>query len=208
MQSSEIEFILNNPIFTTRIYANEMNSSISSASRILNKKNKKNEIMRITSGVWAIPKHSRFNYYSVTPFLLDNETGYISFLTALHLHGILSQIPASIQIATTGHSRKLKTAIGVYEFFQMKPSLMRDGIEWQDNQNYRIASPEKAFFDTLYISARKGKRFYSLPELDLNKKLFNKNTFLKILKQSYLLSSIKICIQNKFNYLCDCRKIS
>ena len=53
-----------------------------------------------------------------TIHLLHKEVGYMS---ALHYYGILSQIPKSVQIATAGHSRKLDTQIGQFEFFQIKP---------------------------------------------------------------------------------------
>jgi len=51
--------------------------------------------------------------------LMGKEQGYVSFLIALHLHGLVSQIPKTIQIATTGHARTLGSPIGRYEFLQI-----------------------------------------------------------------------------------------
>ena len=46
--------------------------------------------------------HPYFHPLSCVPYLLGKEQGYVSFLTALHLHCVISQIPKTIQIATTG----------------------------------------------------------------------------------------------------------
>ena len=125
-------------------------------------------VARVTRGLWCQPGHPRFSVYAVTPFLLANEHGYVSFLSAMHRHGLVSQIPGSIQIATTGHSRALTSSIGRFEFIQIKPQMMTAGIESSDTEPpYGIASAEKALVDTLYIATRKRNRFARLPEVDL-----------------------------------------
>jgi hypothetical protein len=59
-----------------------------------------------------------------------------------------------------------RVSIGTFEFFQLQPTLMTDGIVWSETQcPYRIATPEKALLDTLYLATRKGRRFVSLPAL-------------------------------------------
>jgi hypothetical protein len=99
--------------------------------------------------------------------LLGNEQGYVSFASALHLHDVIEQIPRAIQVATTGHARKLSTPVGAYEFFHLAPGMMRHGIDWSDTRiPYRLAAPEKALLDVLYISIRRGRRFRSLPEIE------------------------------------------
>jgi len=45
-------------------------------------------------------------------YLVGNEQGYVSFLTAMHLHGLISQIPRAYQGATTGRGRILESPIG------------------------------------------------------------------------------------------------
>jgi hypothetical protein len=84
----------------------------------------------------------------------------------MHRHGLLSQIPGSIQVATTGHSRTLTSRIGRFEFIRIRPQMMVEGIETTDPP-YGIATAEKALLDTLYIATRKGRRFARLPELEL-----------------------------------------
>lgn len=59
-------------------------------------------LTRLTRGVWANTSHPDFHPLVCVPKLLGREQGYVSFLTALHLRGVISQIPRTIQVATTG----------------------------------------------------------------------------------------------------------
>lgn len=153
--------------FTTRDYALRSGQSLPSASRSLNRFAQRGLITRVTKGVWANTQHPYFTPLACVPLLLGVEQGYVSFLTALHRHGAISQIPHTIQVATTGHSRRKRTPVGFFEFFQLKPEMMTDGIEWSEAKiPYRMATAEKALVDTLYLSTRKGRRFAQLPELE------------------------------------------
>ena len=155
-------------IFTTRDYAGHQQLSISSASKKLSRLKEKKLLTHVTKGVWANTGHPYFHPLSCVPYLLNNESGYISFLTALHFHGLLSQIPKIIQVATTGHSRTLDSPVGCYEFIQIKPELMQTQVIWSETQlPYLLATPEKSLIDVLYISTRKNKRFMRMPELEL-----------------------------------------
>ncbi len=165
-------------IFTTREYANHVGMSMSAAAKRLARLSNKKLLSRITKGVWANISHPYFHPLSCVPYLLGKEQGYVSFLTALHLHGVISQIPKTIQVATTGRGRLLDSPVGRYEFFQIKPELMKQGTEWSDSHlPYLIATPEKALIDTLYLSTRKNRRFAHLPELDLTQPGFRMQEF-------------------------------
>ncbi|HEC12417.1 MAG TPA: hypothetical protein ENI80_04065, partial [Acidiferrobacteraceae bacterium] len=163
-QQSE-EFIF----FTTREYAFAADISISAASKQLKRQESKGFIINVVRGIWANSNHPYYNPLGCLSYLLGDEQGYVSFLTALHRHDMLSQIPRTIQVATTGHSRKLKTPIGTFEFFQLKPEMMTEGVEWSETRiPFLMATPEKALLDIFYIATRKKKRFSSLPELDID----------------------------------------
>jgi predicted transcriptional regulator of viral defense system len=162
-------------VFTTREFAARSGISMSSASRQLTRTPM---LVRVTRGVWANPRNEAFHPHLCVEKLLGNEQGYVSFLTALHLHGIVSQIPSRIHVATTGHARRVVTPVGSFELFHIDPKLMTDGVVWADTRvPYRLATAEKALLDTLYISTRKGGRFRSLPELDLSRARFGRRRF-------------------------------
>ena len=183
-------------IFTTRDYAYYQNLSMSAASKKLSRLKETKLITRVTKGVWANTSHPYFHPASCVPYLLNNENGYVSFLTALHFHGLLSQIPKTIQVATTGHSRILDSSVAYYEFFQIKPELMQQHLTWSETQlPYLLATAEKALLDVLYISTRKNRRFIRLPELTLTSDLFNKRTFNQVFEQLPLSTRILNAMQ-------------
>ncbi len=164
--------------FTTREYAFAADISVSAASRQLKRLEGKSSIINVVRGIWVNSNHPYYNPLGCVSYLLGAEQGYVSFLTALHRHGMLSQIPRTIQVATTGHSRKLKTPIGTFEFFQLKPEMMTEGIEWCETRiPFLMATPEKALLDIFYIATRKKKRFSALPELDMESSLFKARKF-------------------------------
>ena len=171
-------------IFTTREFANRAGISMSAAAKRLSRLSDKESLLRITKGVWGNTSHPYFHPLSCVPYLLGKEQGFVSFLTALHLHGVISQIPKSIQVATTGHGRLLDSPIGRYEFFQIKPELMTQATEWSETRlPYLIATPEKALLDTLYLSTRKSRRFSRLPEVDVVQSGFRVKAFERLLEQ-------------------------
>jgi predicted transcriptional regulator of viral defense system len=144
----------------------------------LSRLSEKEFLTRITKGVWANTGHPYFHPLCCVPYLLGKEQGYVSFLTALHLHGVVSQIPKTIQVATTGRARSLNSPVGDYEFFQIKPELMTQGVDWSESRlPYLVASAEKALLDTLYLATRKNRRFARMPEIDIMQSGFREAEF-------------------------------
>lgn len=66
-------------------------------------------------------------------FILGVEQGYVSFLSALSYHGVISQIPQKTLIATTGHARKISIETYNFDMIQIKPEYMMYGVEWKDS---------------------------------------------------------------------------
>lgn len=189
--------------FSTRDFALYNGLKISAATEQLKRLETKKLITKLTRGIWANTQHPYFNPCTAILPLLNNEQGYLSFLSALNRHGLISQIPQTIQIASTGRPRKLKTAIANYEFIQLAPSMFLDGINWAESHSsisYPIASPEKALLDTLYISTRKNKRFYSLPEIEINSD-FDENKFIYLLQKCVPDKRIKSAIEARFKII-------
>jgi len=171
-------------VFTTREFAGYACISMSAAAKRLSRLSEKEFLTRVTKGVWANTGHPYFHPLCCVPYLLGKEQGYVSFLTALHLHGVVSQIPKTIQVATTGRARSLNSPVGRYEFFQIKPELMAQGVDWSESRlPYLIASAEKALLDTLYLATRKNRRFARMPELDVVQSGFRLQEFGRLLDE-------------------------
>jgi predicted transcriptional regulator of viral defense system len=184
-------------VFTTRDFARMADISVAAASKRLARLHRSNRsLAKLTRGTWANVSHPHFSELACVPALLGSEQGYVSFLTALHVHGAISQIPAAIQVATTGHTRRLRTPVATFEFLQMKPDMFAHGVEWSDSpQPYRIAILEKALMDTFYISTRKNRRFARLPELHLEDAGFNLRRYRTLVKAHELSPQIAAAIR-------------
>ena len=156
---------LNRPVFTTREAAMLSYSSLSNASQMLNILERKGLVFKVARGIWAETGNERLSPYSIIPFLLPKNRAYVSFISALHLYGIIEQIPQEINLASTIHTKKIHTKVGTFFIHQISPSFF-DGFDWyKGNGNFLIAEPEKALIDSLYLSAIKKKQFSYFPEL-------------------------------------------
>lgn len=140
-------------------------------ARTLARLAKREQVTRLTRGVWADTRHPRFSPYIVAPFLVGTTPGaspcYVSYVSALSLHGMISQIPAAIHVAVLKQRRLVTTPVGTFQFHQMDRALF-DGFAAGDSYGrFELANPGKALFDTLYLAVRRGRRFSHLPEVDI-----------------------------------------
>ena len=167
---------LRRPVFTTRELATYCGGTLSNTTQALNYLAKKEVVFKIARGIWGLEIGSdKLSSYSVIPFLLPNHRVYLSFVSALHLYGIIEQIPQTITLASTGHTRTIRTKLGAFFVHKIAPSFFK-GFDWyRGSGSFLIAEPEKALIDCLYISARKKKQFGYFPELHFPKSFsFNK----------------------------------
>lgn len=191
-----IAFLAQHAMFTTRSFAFAAGQRLDSASRWLGRLSRRKALIRVTRGVWAQLGHPAFTPYAATGLLVGNESGYVSFISALHRHGLLSQIPGAIHVATTGHGRTLDSPIGRFEFLQLRPSMMAEGIEMSETEPpYALATAEKALLDTFYIATRRGKRYQRLPELDLGD--FDDRVFTELLHRQVTAEPIRRAIATR-----------
>lgn len=154
-------------VFTTRQIAALRGSSLSAASQALARVEQRGLVKKVTRGVWCNPDDPRFSLYSLVPFLAGSHRAYVSLISALHLQGLIEQIPETIFAVTTGHSRMRATSVGTYSYHRIHPHFFA-GFEWYGKrQDFLVATPEKALVDSLYLSSRKGKRFRFFPEINL-----------------------------------------
>lgn len=154
-------------VFTSREIASLRGSSLSSASQALSRMEMQGLLVSPARGLWCIPADRRFTQFALVPFLAGSHQAYVSFFSALHLHGLIEQIPQIIYAATTGHTRTSKTSLGSFSFHRIHPRFFA-GFDWyRGGRDFLIASPEKALVDCLYLSSRRGKRFRFFPEIGL-----------------------------------------
>lgn len=157
---------LGRPVFTTSEIAAMSGRTTSSVVQTLVQLERAGIVARLRRGLWRDARRE-MSPFDVVPFLAPDKTLYVSFTSALHLHGVIEQIPQTITVATLSHARTVRTIVGTYRLHQVCPELF-DGFDWYKGRGgFLIAQPAKALVDCLYLSGRKRKSFASFPELDL-----------------------------------------
>jgi hypothetical protein len=104
----------------------------------------------------------------VLPEYLSAPLGsYLSLQTALHLRGLIEQIPDVYYAVSLGRTSRIKTSVGVFSLHHVAPEVF-GGYE-ERASGAKLATAEKALFDFAYLSAGRSRFFTTLPELTLPK---------------------------------------
>jgi predicted transcriptional regulator of viral defense system len=159
------------PVFTTGEIHALRGGSRSSLVQSLRLLEKQGVVIHISRGLWMVTLGDgigKTSPYALAQHLILGGPSYISFTSALHLHGIIGQIPQSITVASTTHTRTIRTSLGAFFIHRIAPSFFC-GYDWyKGSGSFLVASPEKALVDCLYVSSRRNKQFSHFPELDLS----------------------------------------
>jgi len=156
---------LRGQIFTTHEISLLSGKSLSVVTQSLNNLVREGAVTKVSRGVWMREGGEAVSPYSIIPYLFPRHRAYVSFITALHIHGIIEQIPQVTELASTGHAGTIRTNLGVFYTHHIAPSFFA-GFGWyKGNSGFLIAEPEKALIDSLYLSAHKKRRFGHFPEL-------------------------------------------
>lgn len=94
-------------------------------------------------------------------FLIANRIcspSYISFESALSYYGFIPEGVLTVHSATSLKTKVYSTSVGHFNYRNLKPSLLF-GIRMikAGNQQVRLAEPEKALLDYLYLNPRLSK---------------------------------------------------
>lgn len=131
------------------------------ASRILSRLAKAGRFVRLMRGKWAVT--TQLDPLILPEYLTAPFPSYLSLQTALFYHGMISQIPHTIYAVSLDRTRQYETKFGKISIHHLQPDFFF-GFEY-DGQ-IKIATPEKALIDLLYLTPARSKLFKTLPELD------------------------------------------
>ena len=151
------------PTITTGEAAAALNVSVSQASRLLRNLEARNLAQHVRYGLWVVGTGS------VDPrTLIEDVTrpypAYMSFASALNAHGMIDQVPREIYVASLDSAKRVMTELGTYSVHHLTPAVFGG---WVEREGVKLARPEKALFDSAYVSAVHGGRPRRLPELEL-----------------------------------------
>jgi predicted transcriptional regulator of viral defense system len=152
------------PVLESRDVAAILRVSASNATTILRRLAGADLITHLSYGRWLI--HRDADRFWLPELISAPSPSYVSLQSALYLHGMIEQIPAVIYAATLGRTRRVTTPVVEISFHHLPPSLFC-GFELAERSDAKIAEPEKALFDLLYLGPARSRLFASLPELSL-----------------------------------------
>jgi len=112
---------LDSPVFTTRGLSDISQKSPSTVTQSLNFLCRQGVVKKLYRGIWTEVTNKQISPFMLIPHLFKSNRVYVSFLSALHLHGMIEQIPQTITLASTTHTRKIKTAVGTFIVHKISP---------------------------------------------------------------------------------------
>ncbi len=156
---------LQTPVFTTNDVSALLQISTSHASHVLQRLRQANKLLRLAKGYWGLP--GQIDRLALPAYLCAPDPSYISLQTALHIHGIIEQIPEVIFAVSIGRTKKFTTDLASISIHHIHEDFFF-GYEVKADPMVRIATPEKALIDFLYFLPNKTQLFHALPECDLS----------------------------------------
>ena len=110
---------------------------------------KQRSLIRLTRGIFA--KNNEFEVKELATSIYTPS--YVSFETVLRESGIIFQHHDAVFVAGPYPTTK---KIGGYTitFRKLKNSILYNGLGVKQEKNYSIATPERAFLDTIYLSPK------------------------------------------------------
>jgi len=154
------------PLVTTRGAAVRLGRTESAASHLLRRLSDAGMIRPIRRGLWAIEPD--VDPMQLIPWVTAPYPSYVSLWSALHAHGMLSQIPRETHAVSVGRPQRIETPLGVLVIHRIAPEVFGGYVTGTDGA--ALATPAKAVFDMAYLSATHGRRFRHLPEVRLDRR--------------------------------------
>ena len=153
------------PVFTSREVAALSSKTMSATTQGLTYLTRLGILLKIRRGLWADLGNDRLSPLAIVPYIVSGHRAYVSFVSALHFRGLIEQIPQIITVASTAHSKTVRTPLGTYRIHRISPDFF-DGFDWYGkSRDVLMASAEKALVDSLYLSVHRKKQYRFFPEL-------------------------------------------
>lgn len=154
------------PAFETRDAAALLQVTSSNANKILRRLADEGLIAHLSHGRWL--SNTKISRLALPELISAPYPAYVSLQTALFQHGMIEQVPSLIYAVTLARPRQVKTPMGTVSFHRVPPVLFT-GFELTQESDAKLATAEKALFDTLYLAPNRSRLFAALPELTIPK---------------------------------------
>ncbi len=157
---------INVEVITTNDVAACLSISTTNASKLLSRMAEHDLLIKAVRGIWIFPEG--FDPLTLPQYLTRPYPSYISLQTALYYHGFIEQIPEVIYAISIARPKRYVTPVGVFSIHHVHEEFMFAFDNYEDS-DIKMAAPEKALIDLLYLTSSKTALFRSLPELEIPK---------------------------------------
>ena len=151
------------PVLRTRDAAALLGVEPAHASQLLRRLADAGHLVSLARARWAFPE--KVDRAVLPSHLAAPFPAYISLQSALHYHGMISQVPAITYAVSLARTRRFETPLGTVSLHHIDPSFFF-GFEPVGKNAIAMATPEKALLDVLYLSPAKTRLFFALPEIE------------------------------------------
>jgi predicted transcriptional regulator of viral defense system len=159
---------LQKPVVTTDDAALTLGLERSAATQTLKRLAAAGLLKKIRHGMWT--SELNLDPLVLPEYLTVPLPSYVSFQSALSFHGMISQIPNVIYVASLARTLRVRTTLGAFSIHRLAPCFY-GGFEIVKDTGVKLATREKALLDTLYLTPARSRLFAHLPELELPKHL-------------------------------------
>jgi predicted transcriptional regulator of viral defense system len=151
------------PVFRTADVVAALDIQKSHASKVLDRLARHGHVIRLKRGLWTIP--GSLEPLAVAQHMTAPFPSYVSLQSALYYHDMISQIPEVIYCVSLARTKTFETPVTTISVHHI-PGSFFFGYEERGDQRVRMALPEKALLDTLYLSPARSRLFAALPEIE------------------------------------------
>jgi predicted transcriptional regulator of viral defense system len=155
---------LGKPVITTGEASALWRMDLPSASKTLSRLAASSLVQKVRQGIWAI-RGDAPDAFEVAPVLTRPYPCYVSMYSALFIHGMIDQIPRTIDLMSLGRPTKLKSSVGDFTVHHLTEERF-DGFVGQSAIRCGLATAEKALVDAVTVLAVRGG-VVTLPEIEL-----------------------------------------
>ena len=128
------------PAFTTSDAAAAVGASVEAASQALRRLAAAGLVTPVRRGLWTTresPDPLTLGDYVTAP-----HPSYVSLQSALHLHGMIEQIPNVTYLVSLGRTARIQSGVGTFSVHHVGPELF-GGATLDHRTGVRLASPER-----------------------------------------------------------------
>ena len=187
---------LKQPVFQTRDIVALLNQPTTTTSKSLARLAADKHLLHLDKGLWAISE--LIEPFVLPSYLMAPFSCYVSLQSALYHHGMIEQVPEIIYAVSCGRTKTFNTPVATVSVHHIPPALFF-GYQEVGKNAVKIATPEKALFDFLYLKPTKTRIFTKLPEFIIPNN-FNRKLFLQWLTK-IKSPSRRVMIENSFRIL-------